>query len=164
MKFAFTALRVVVGGLFVGHGVQKLFGWLGGSGLDATAEGFDSMGIKPGKPNAIAAGLSEAGGGALLAAGVATPLAGAALTGTMIQAIRTVHGSKGPWVAEGGWEYNAVLIAAVLAIVERGPGDFSIDDAADRDLSGLGWVLFALAGGIAGPPLLQAALASFEDA
>ena len=163
MNFMFTVLRVVVGGLFVGHGLQKLAGWFNGPGLDATAQGFDSMGLKPGKATAIAAGLSETGGGALLAAGVATPLAGAALVGTMTQAIRTVHGPKGPWNADGGWEYNAVLIAVILAIVERGPGSLSIDEAADREASGAAWALAALAAGVAGPPLLQAALASFAD-
>ena len=164
MKFTFTALRVLVGALFIGHGTQKLFGWFNGGGLEGTAQAFDSMGLKPGKATAIAAGVSEAGGGALLAAGAATPAAGAALAGTMTQAIRTVHGSKGPWVSDGGWEYNAVLIAIVLAIVEHGPGVFSVDEASGSNLDGLGWALAALAAGVAGPPLLQAALASFEDA
>ncbi|HTU14937.1 MAG TPA: DoxX family protein [Solirubrobacterales bacterium] len=163
MRFMFTALRVLIGALFIGHGTQKLFGWFNGHGLEATAGGFDSMGLKPGKATAVVAGMSEAGGGALLASGMATPAAGAALTGTMIQAIRTVHAKNGPWVSNGGWEYNAVLIAAVLAIVEHGPGPFSIDGALDLDLKGSGWALAALAAGIAGPPLVQIALATFAE-
>jgi len=164
LRITFTALRVLVGALFIGHGTQKLFGWFNGGGLQGTSEAFDSMGLKPGKATAIAAGASEAGGGALLVAGAATPAAGAALIGTMTQAIRTVHGSKGPWVSDGGWEYNAVLIAIVLAIVEHGPGALSVDESSGSNLDGLGWALAALAAGVAGPPLLQAALASFEDA
>ena len=62
------------------------------------------------------------GGGALLAAGLATPAAAAAITGVMATAIRTVHQPNGPWVTENGWEYPAVIIAAVLAIAEVGPG------------------------------------------
>ena len=81
MKIGRLLLRVAVGGFFVGHGTQKLFGWFGGHGLDATAKAFDSMGLRPGKANAIAAGAAEAGGGALLATGVATPLAASVLDG-----------------------------------------------------------------------------------
>ena len=69
MKIGRLLLRLSVGGFFVGHGTQKLFGWFGGHGLEATAEGFEQMGLRPGKRNAIAAGAAEAGGGALLALG-----------------------------------------------------------------------------------------------
>src|SRR5213080_816781 len=100
MKVMRVALRVLIGGLFIGHGTQKLFGWFGGHGLEGTAGFFDSLGLKPGKRNAIAAGVSEAGGGALLATGIAPPLAGAAITATMASAIRHVHGSKGPWTTD----------------------------------------------------------------
>src|SRR3954454_20929797 len=122
MKLMRFVLRALIGGLFIGHGTQKLFGWFGGHGIEGTAGFFDSLGLKPGKRNAIAAGVSEAGGGALLATGLAMPLAGAALTGTMTSAIRHVHASKGPWSTEGGWEYNAVLIAATVALVEEQSG------------------------------------------
>ena len=119
MKLFCLILRVLIGGLFVGHGTQKLFGWFGGHGVEGTGGFFESLGLKPGKRNAVAAGVAEAGGGALLATGAALPLAGAALTGTMTTAIRHVHAPKGPWVTDGGWESNAVLIAATLAVVEE---------------------------------------------
>src|SRR5206468_3687759 len=81
--------RVVVGGLFVGHGTQKLFGWFGGYGPDGPGQFFESIGLRPGRRNAMVAGASEAGGGALLALGLFTPLAGALLTGVMVQAVRS---------------------------------------------------------------------------
>jgi putative oxidoreductase len=136
MKLFRFALRLLIGGLFVGHGTQKLFGWFGGHGPEGTGGFFESLGLKPGKRNAIAAGAAEAGGGALLATGIALPLAGAALTGTMTTAIRHVHAAKGPWSTEGGWEYNAVLIGATLAILE--------------EECGLAWALAAGAAGAAG--------------
>ena len=37
MNVALLVLRVIVGGLFVGHGSQKLFGWFGGHGRQGTA-------------------------------------------------------------------------------------------------------------------------------
>jgi putative oxidoreductase len=120
MKIGRLLLRAAVGGFFFGHGTQKLFGWFGGNGLEATAEAFDGMGLRPGKANAIAAGVAEAGGGALLAAGVATPAAASVLTATMLTAIETVHAKNGPWLNKGGYEYNVVLIAAVLTLAEVG--------------------------------------------
>jgi putative oxidoreductase len=150
MKLGRLLLRVTVGGLFVGHGTQKLFGWFGGHGLEATANMFDSIGMRPGNRNAIAAGVAEAGGGAALAAGFATPLAAATLTSVMLTAINRVHLKNGPWITNGGYEYNAVLIAAVLALVEVGPGELSLDHALGMERSGSGWALAALALGIAG--------------
>jgi putative oxidoreductase len=150
MKFARLLLRLCVGGLFVGHGTQKLFGWFEGYGLDATAAGFESMGLRPGRHNAIAAGAAEAGGGAAFALGLATPLAASALTATMLTAIHRVHLKNGPWVTKGGYEYNLVLIAAVLAITETGPGKVSLDHVLGTERSGPGAALAALALGAAG--------------
>ena len=59
-------LRAGVGGVLIAHGVQKLFGWLGGAGLTGTADAFEQMGFRPGRQSAVAAGLGEAGGGALI--------------------------------------------------------------------------------------------------
>ncbi|HEY3958997.1 MAG TPA: DoxX family protein [Solirubrobacteraceae bacterium] len=150
MKIGRLLLRLVVGGLFVGHGTQKLFGWFGGNGLDATAQGFEQLGLRPGRQNAIAAGSAEAGGGALLALGLQTPLAASVLIATMLTAIHRVHASKGPWVTNGGYEYNLVLIAAALALVDAGPGAFSLDGARGRERTGLGWTLAALGAGAVG--------------
>jgi putative oxidoreductase len=150
MKIGRLLLRTTVGGFFIGHGTQKLFGWFGGSGLDGTAEGFEKLGLRPAKANAVAAGLAEAGGGALMVAGLETPLAAAALTATMLTAIRTVHFKNGPWAADGGYEYNVVMIAAALAIAEVGPGPLSLDAARGRERSGSGWSLAALAAGVLG--------------
>lgn len=150
MRLGRLLLRLAVGGSFVGHGTQKLFGWFGGKGLDATAQGFERLGLRPGRRNAIAAGAAEAGGGALLAAGLATPLAASVLTATMLTAINTVHGKNGPWLSNGGYEYNVVLIAAALALVEVGPGGLSLDAALGRERTGSGWTLAALLAGALG--------------
>ena len=130
MKLGRLLLRLVVGGFFVGHGTQKLFGWFGGHGLDATGSFFEHLGLRPGKRHALAAGAAEAGGGTLIALGAATPLAASVLTATMLTAINRVHLRNGPWVTNGGYEYNVVLIAAVLALTETGPGSPSVDDGA----------------------------------
>ena len=150
MKIGRLLLRTVVGGFFVGHGTQKLFGWFGGYGLEGTAKGFEQLGLRPGKANAVAAGVAEAGGGALMVIGLETPLAAAVLTSTMITAIKTVHLKNGPWASNSGYEYNVVLIAAALAIAEVGPGPLSLDAARGRERQGSGWALAALAAGVVG--------------
>jgi putative oxidoreductase len=100
------------------------------------AGGFEQIGLRPGKAHAVAAGVAETAGGALLIGGAANPLAGALLTGTMTTAIEKVHLKKGVWNQNGGFEYNAVLIAALFAVT------------AEED--GLGWALAELAAGVAG--------------
>jgi len=160
MKIGRLALRLTVGGFFVGHGTQKLFGWFGGHGLDATAQGFEHLGLRPGRRNAIAAGAAEAGGGALLATGLATPLTAAVLTATMLTAIDKVHAKNGPWLNNGGYEYNVVLIAAALTLVEAGPGDLSLDAALGRERSGPRWALASLLLGVLGAIGARAAAAA----
>jgi putative oxidoreductase len=150
MKIGRLLLRLTVGGFFFGHGTQKLFGWFGGHGIDATSNMFDTLGMRPGRRNAIAAGTAEAVGGAALAAGLATPLAAGAITSVMLTAIHRVHLKNGPWVSNGGYEYNAVLIAAALALTEVGPGELSLDHAMGNERSGPGWTLAAAAIGVAG--------------
>jgi putative oxidoreductase len=150
VKIGIAVLRLVVGLLFVGHGMQKLAGWFGGGGVDGTAQGFESMGIKPGRDNAVAAGVSEAGGGALLAAGLATPLAATMISGAMGSAVYHVHRANGPWVTQGGWEYNAVLTAVVFAVAAAGPGELSLDHALGIERSGPAVALAAIGAGLLG--------------
>jgi putative oxidoreductase len=96
----------------------------------------------------MAAGATETAGGALLAAGLATPLAAAGLIGVMATAIRKVHLKNGPWVSDGGYEYNLVLIAALLALVDGGPGELSLDRVLRIHDTGPWWALASLALGV----------------
>ena len=126
MKLGLTLLRMIVGALFFGHGTQKLFGWFGGHGIEGTAGFFESIGLRPGRKHATAAGAAEAGGGALLALGFLTPAAAASLIGVMSTAIRKVHAKNGPWATDGGYEYNLALIAIMVTLADVGPGDLSL--------------------------------------
>jgi putative oxidoreductase len=150
MRLGIAVLRVVLGGLFVGHGLQKLKGWFGGPGRDGTGAMFDGLGLRPGRHHATAAGVAETAGGALLAAGLLTPIAGSVLTGVMTTAIRKVHGSKGLWTTQGGYEYNLTIIAAIFAIVDSGPGRLSLDEALGIERSGPVVAVAQLAAGAAG--------------
>jgi putative oxidoreductase len=150
MKLGRLILRLIVGGYFFGHGTQKLFGWFGGYGPEGTGQFFESIGLRPGKLHARAAGAAEAGGGALLLTGAATPVAASVLTATMLTAINRVHLKNGPWVSDQGYEYNLVLIAVALALTETGPGSPSIDDAIGAKWHGPKWAIRSLVLGIIG--------------
>jgi putative oxidoreductase len=157
MKLIVLIVRLLIGGLFVGHGTQKLFGWFGGGGIEGTGQGFESLGLRPGGRNAVAAGAAEAGGGLLFALGFATPAAAAALCSVMITAIKTVHWEKGIWSSAGGYEYNLVLLVTVFGLTENGPGQWSVDGALGKPRWGTAWALAALAAGAAGSGAVLAA-------
>jgi putative oxidoreductase len=156
MKLGAFVLRGTIGSLFVGHGTQKLFGWFDGPGLEGVKGMMESLELRPPKRHAVAAGLSETAGGALLLLGALTPFATTALTATMVTAIRKVHADKGPWNIGGGYEYNLVLIAALTALADNGPGRPSVDSARFPSLHGPFWALASLGAGIAGSYLATA--------
>jgi len=143
-------LRVVVGLLFVGHGAQKLFGVFGGHGLKGTAGFFEAIGLKPGHIHASAAGIMELGGGLLLALGLLTPIASAALIAVMTAAVITVHAAKGVWSTNGGYEYNLVLAAVAFAVAAIGPGAWSLDNALGISMDTTAWAIGAFAVGFLG--------------
>jgi putative oxidoreductase len=153
MDIGRLAARLVIGGLFVGHGTQKLFGWFGGPGIAGTEQMMDQLEMRPPRLNAYAAGVTETVGGAMLAAGAFTPAPAAGLIGTMLTAIRKVHAPNGPWAAQGGWEYNAVLVAALLALADAGPGDVSVDARLGTERTGARWALAAFGLGAASSAL-----------
>ncbi|MEU9475234.1 DoxX family membrane protein [Streptomyces sp. NPDC048191] len=121
-------LRLGTGGVLAAHGAQKLFGWFGGHGLEGTGQFMESVGYVPGRASATAAGLAEAGGGTLLALGLATPAAGASAAGAMAGAA-AVHAPNGFFAQDGGYEYAASLGLAAAGLAITGPGRLSVDHA-----------------------------------
>jgi putative oxidoreductase len=166
MNIALLALRLVVGLTFAGHGAQKLFGAFGGHGIEGTAASFEQIGLRPGRFNAWLAALTEFIAGVLLALGLVTPVAAAALTAVITVAVLKVHLHHGFFITNNGYEYNVVLAAAVFSLAAIGAGSLSLDYAIGIDLTGVGWAFGALgAGVIAGlGALVTARLASRHGA
>ncbi|MGW3207921.1 DoxX family membrane protein [Streptomyces sp. NPDC001135] len=140
-------LRLGTGGVLAAHGAQKLFGWFGGHGLEGTGQFMESVGYAPGRASATAAGLAEAGGGTLLALGLATPAAGAAAAGAMAGAA-AVHLPNGFFAQEGGYEYAASLGLAAAGLGITGPGRLSLDHALGHVFD-RGWMVPAALGATA---------------
>jgi putative oxidoreductase len=160
MKFGRLLARLFIGAMFIGHGTQKWFGWFGGPGIEGTTGMMGKLGLAPARANAHAASASETLGGVGIALGAFTPLAAASLIGTMITAIRTVHWKNGFWSTGGGYEYNLTIIAALLLIVDGGPGALSLDGAFGIEETGAGVALAALAAGAIGSTVTLAAAKS----
>ena len=144
METGLLLIRVVLGGIMMAHGAQKLVGWFGGPGLAGTGGWLEAMGLRPGRMWAAVNGLAEFGGGALLVLGLITPLGSAAVAGVMLVAIATVHWRNGFFNSNGGYEFNLLIIAAAIALAFTGPGTISIDDLAGWTLAGTAWGLAAL--------------------
>jgi len=144
MDTGLLVIRVVLGAIMAAHGAQKLFGWFGGPGLAGTAGWLDSVGFKPARLHAAVVGLSEFGGGVLLAVGLLTPLGAAAIAGVMFVAIAIAHWHNGFFNSNGGYEFNLLITATAIALATTGPGEISIDHLAGWTLAGPGWGLAAL--------------------
>ena len=95
MDAGLLVARMVFGLLMAAHGSQKLFGWFGGYGIAGTGGFFESLGFRPGRLFALAAGLAETGGGLLLALGLFEPVAAAIIVSVMVVAAVTVHWQGG---------------------------------------------------------------------
>ena len=120
-------LRLVVGLTFAAHGAQKAFGWWAGPKFGGWRAGIESMALRPAVFWAFVSTAAELGGGALLAAGLVTPLATAALIAQSIVIIGLVHLPKGFWNRSGGIEFPFSLAAGVVALAGTGPGSASLD-------------------------------------
>lgn len=147
-------LRVSLGVVFIAHGLQKAFGWWGGSGLD----GFKDTLAEAGYQNAglltyLAAGAQIASG-VLLVLGLFTPMAASVALAFLVNSVLATFTAQrengGLFVFGSTGEYLLVLTAAAAAIILAGPGRYGFD-------GGRGWArrpfigsLIALVIGIGG--------------
>lgn len=150
MEIGLLLVQVVVGLLVAGHGAQKLFGAFGGPGLEGFRGFVSSLGLRPARPLAVAAGASELIGGGLLALGLATPLAAVLIVATMVVAAGTAHAGKGVWITDGGWELPLVYGTIAVGLAFSGAGPWSLDAAIGWDVAGLAWGVGALVLGVVG--------------
>src|ERR687890_2857046 len=122
-----TIVRLVQGTLMAGHGAQKLFGSFGGPGLEGTSGLMEMLGMRPGRPWAYLAGLSEFGGGVLTTLGLLKPLGPLGVIASMSMATRKAHWGKPIWVTEGGAELPVLNIAISTALMVRESDGYSLD-------------------------------------
>lgn len=126
-------LRIALGVVVLPHGLQKVFGWFGGWGIEGTLGWFASIGI-PAFLGILAIAADFAGALALIA-GVGTRIAAFGIGVNMIVAALVVHRSNGffmNWAgnqAGEGYEFHILAAAMALVLVLGGAGKWSIDRA-----------------------------------
>lgn len=154
VDFGLLVLRLTIGLFLAYHGYNKVFG---GGGLKGTASWFGSIGMKAPALQARLAAGTEILAGLALAVGFLTPLASAAVIGTMVVAIITVHGRVGFFIflPNQGWEYCATIALTSLAVGSIGAGKVSIDHMIDYHYTWAGLIISASVG--IGSGLLQLA-------
>ena len=134
-----TFLRLVLGAVFFAHGAQKMLGWYGGAGFDATMSIF-TEGMSIPAPLAFLAIATEFFGSLALILGLLGRVAGVAILVEMIVAVFLVHLPFGffmNWTgiqAGEGFEYHLLAIAIALPIAVKGAGAWSLDHALDKRL------------------------------
>ena len=126
-------VRATAGLMLVPHGAQKLFGWFGEYGVEATGQFFAA---KLGLPASFAllAGLIEFVGGICLAIGLGTRVAAGLIAGMMAVAIVSVHIPAGYFWMTGGYEYPLMWGLVAFAFVLRGSGRYSVDALIGREI------------------------------
>jgi putative oxidoreductase len=115
--------RVVLGITFIAHGWQKFHE----NGMDATAQGFEGLGIPAPTLSAYFTVGAELIGGSLLILGALLPLAGLWLAVVMLGAMFYVHLDGGFYSMNGGYEYVLMLAAVSIAIGFSGGGALAVD-------------------------------------
>jgi putative oxidoreductase len=121
-------LRVIVGITMLAHGWNHAFG---GGRLAGTARWFASIGMRHAALHAFLATVTELGAGLLLLLGLITPLASAAVIGSMLVALVANHLRNGFFIFRPGegYEYVLMIIVAAAAIGASGGGSWSLDEA-----------------------------------
>lgn len=128
-----TILRVALGVVVFPHGAQKLLGWYGGYGYDATMGWFASIGV-PALLGILAIAADFAGGLALIA-GIGTRIAAFGIGVNMLVATALVHFQHGFFMNWSGtqkgegYEFHILAFAMAIALVIGGAGRLSIDRA-----------------------------------
>jgi putative oxidoreductase len=126
MNIGLLVARLVFGITMSAHGAQKLFGWFGGYGISGTGQFFESIGFRPGRVLAVAAGLGEVAGGLLVALGLLGPIGPALMLSVMIVA-SSLHWKNGLFATANGIELPLLYGAAAVALAFTGYGTYSFD-------------------------------------
>lgn len=134
MAVALLLLRLVLGLYMAAHGAQKLFGWFGGYGLDATGQFFTQIGYRQGKVFAFLASVTEVVSGVLVTLGLLGPVGPAMMVAVMIVAAVTVHWKGGMFSANNGIELNVLFAVGAVLLGLIGYGRYSLDAMFGVDL------------------------------
>jgi putative oxidoreductase len=141
-------LRLGVGAILIGHGLQKALGVLGGPGLDGWSDSLSTMGFKYADILTYVSTIGQLAAGLLLVLGLFTPVAAAGalaylVTGLLAEAMAAHEEARLAQFLNDGHEYKVFLAAAVAALILTGPGRYGFD-------AGRGWARRPFVGSVIG--------------
>ncbi|MEW5895916.1 MAG: DoxX family protein [Candidatus Omnitrophota bacterium] len=125
---ALLILRLALGIIFIAHGMQKLFGTFGGSGVDGFSKMLMSQGFPFPEVLAWLVALTEFLGGIGLVFGIVPRICAFGIGIVIAVAIWKVHFQSGLFSSSGGYEYQLLILASCLVILLCGAGKFSFFD------------------------------------
>ncbi|HEY3329528.1 MAG TPA: DoxX family protein [Capsulimonadaceae bacterium] len=126
MALGLLFARFVLGMGMAAHGVQKAFGWFGGTGLKGTAGYFEWLGYRPGLIFAVLAGITEISSATLILTGFLGPV-GPAMVMVVMLVVAGIFVKNGFFAQHKGYELSAMYMAAALALGFSGYGAYSLD-------------------------------------
>ena len=126
MDWAILILRLGLGIMFTAHGLQKVLGLFGGSGITGFSKMLGGLGFLPVLFWAYLAAYVELVAGLSMVAGLFVRIVSFLLLVVMAVAVLKVHLHKGFFLANGGFEYNFVIICVCIALIILGSGKFGI--------------------------------------
>jgi putative oxidoreductase len=129
---AYPWVRFWTGIFLMPHGAQKLFGMFGGN-IENTAGFFSSIGLEPALLLAYVVGVVEFFGGLLLAIGLFTRIAAAAIVVLLLVATIQVHLANGFFWTNGGYEYPLLWALIAATFVLGGSGRWSVDGSIGKE-------------------------------
>lgn len=136
-NFGLMVLRIGLGAVLIAHGLQKLFGWWGGSGLHAFKNSLTDVGYQHADILAYVSAGGEIVAGVLLVLGLFTPIAAAGalaflINGLLASASARPRSNTFTYFLPDGHEYQISLIVMAVAVILAGPGRYGLD-------AGRGW-------------------------
>lgn len=126
VNIAVLVLRIAVGIIFLGHGMQKLFGAFDGGGINGVSGMLKGLGFTAPLFWAWIVAIAEGLGGLFLLLGVIPRVSAGLIAIVMLVAIVKVHGPKGFFMAQGGFEYQFLILMTCIALMFTGGGKFSL--------------------------------------
>ncbi|MBW0108362.1 DoxX family protein [Pseudonocardia sp. KRD-182] len=144
-------LRFAIGGTFVAHGMQNVFGLWGGPGIGGFARVLDGFGFRETLALSWATGITELVAGAFVVLGVGTPLAAAGLVAVMLNVVLLKLGAGGGFFATDprGVELEAVLGLGAAALVLTGAGHIALERGRTWNRRPAPWGVLAMIIGVA---------------
>lgn len=126
VNWASLVLRIGLGIMFFAHGLQMALGKLGGPGVNGFAKMLSGLGFSPALFWSYVACYTTLIGGLFLILGIYTKISSIFLIIFIVVAVLKVHLSKGFFLANGGYEYNFIILCALIALLILGTGKFGI--------------------------------------